>query len=79
MLSASWSAPLNASQDREGPTEVNPGQTAADGPASESTTNGPRTVDVDEIMAGDREVLIRHGSELYRLRMTRNGKLLLHK
>lgn len=58
---------------------MNSAQPENDGSASESSTSAPRTVDVDEIMAGDREVLIRHGRELYRLRMTRNGKLLLHK
>jgi hemin uptake protein HemP len=33
----------------------------------------------DEIFGGKQEVLIRHAGELYRLRLTRNGKLILHK
>jgi hemin uptake protein HemP len=32
-----------------------------------------------ELLQGRREVLIRHGEEMYRLRLTRNGKLILHK
>lgn len=31
------------------------------------------------LLAGHREVLIRHGDEVYRLRLTRNGKLILQK
>ncbi len=33
----------------------------------------------DELLAGEREVLIRHGDDLYRLRITRHGKLILYK
>lgn len=36
-------------------------------------------VDSDELLRGGREVLIRHGGELYRLRHTRNDKLILTK
>ncbi len=32
-----------------------------------------------EIFAGTREVLIAHGDEYYRLRLTRSNKLILHK
>lgn len=32
-----------------------------------------------ELLQGEREVLIEHGSETYRLRLTRNGKLILQK
>ena len=39
----------------------------------------PRTVRSDELLRGARELLIRHGEELYRLRLTRNGKLILQK
>ncbi|WP_132986650.1 hemin uptake protein HemP [Luteimonas terricola] len=36
-------------------------------------------VDSVRLLHGQREVLIRHGSELYRLRHTRNDKLILTK
>jgi hemin uptake protein HemP len=36
-------------------------------------------VDSDDLLRGGREVLIRHGGELYRLRHTRNDKLILTK
>ncbi len=32
-----------------------------------------------ELFAGHREVLIAHGQEVYRLRLTRSNKLILHK
>lgn len=36
-------------------------------------------LDSDELLRGGREVLIRHGGEVYRLRHTRNDKLILTK
>lgn len=39
----------------------------------------PRTIDSAELLEGQRELFIRHGAEIYRLRLTRNGKLILHK
>ncbi|HTS92676.1 MAG TPA: hemin uptake protein HemP [Stellaceae bacterium] len=38
-----------------------------------------RTVDSREVMAGERLILIRHGTEQYRLQITRKGKLILTK
>ena len=38
-----------------------------------------REVDSCELLRGENELLIRHGDELYRLRLTRNGKLILQK
>lgn len=32
-----------------------------------------------DLLNGAKEILIRHGSDTYRLRLTRNGKLILHK
>jgi hemin uptake protein HemP len=37
------------------------------------------TLTSHDLLQGHREVLIRHGEETYRLRLTRNGKLILHK
>lgn len=38
-----------------------------------------RRVRIEDILAGRREVIIEHGSEEYRLRMTSNSKLILTK
>lgn len=32
-----------------------------------------------ELLRGENELLIRHGDEIYRLKLTRNGKLILQK
>ena len=50
--------------------------------------NSPPKIDQDpadiqwdstELLQGQQEVLIRHGETTYRLRATRQGKLILHK
>jgi hemin uptake protein HemP len=38
-----------------------------------------RSLDSQDLLAGRREVLIRHGAETYRLRLTSNNKLILMK
>lgn len=38
-----------------------------------------REVTSEELLRGQAELQIRHGKELYRLKLTRNGKLILHK
>ncbi len=38
-----------------------------------------RLVRSEELFQGGREVLIAHGQEIYRLRLTRSNKLILHK
>lgn len=38
-----------------------------------------RAFDSGELLKGEREILIRHGGQLYRLRHTRNDKLILTK
>lgn len=40
---------------------------------------GPLELDSTCILCGQREVLIRHGDQCYRLRHTRSGKLILTK
>lgn len=47
--------------------------------ASPGLPLGGGLVDSDELLRGSREVLIRHGGEVYRLRHTRNDKLILTK
>jgi len=39
----------------------------------------PREITSQELLRGEREVLISHGDQLYRLKLTRSGKLILHK
>ena len=38
-----------------------------------------RVLNSDDLLQGDREVMIAHHGEFYRLRETRNGKLILIK
>jgi hemin uptake protein HemP len=39
----------------------------------------PVTIESGDLFRGQREILIQHGDEIYRLRITRNEKLILHK
>ena len=45
--------------------------------SAEQTTM--RTVDSQELFAGQKSVLIRHQDEIYRLLLTKNDKLILQK
>jgi hemin uptake protein HemP len=38
-----------------------------------------REIDSARLLQGGNEILIRHGDEVYRLRLTKNGKLILQK
>jgi hemin uptake protein HemP len=38
-----------------------------------------RVLDSRDLLEGDHEIAIRHGDEIYRLSVTRAGKLILHK
>jgi hemin uptake protein HemP len=53
--------------------------TAKLGALADRRIGGPRRIDVDAILRGEREVIIRHGADEYRLRLTSNDKLLLTK
>jgi hemin uptake protein HemP len=53
-------------------------------PANESGVrepagNQPRTVRSGDLLQGQVELLIEHGPDTYRLRLTRSGKLILQK
>ncbi len=48
-------------------------------PKADGREAGPRVIESAELLQGESEVLIRHGDEVYRLRQTRTGKLLLYK
>jgi hemin uptake protein HemP len=41
--------------------------------------HGPRRLRVPELLGEDREVILEHGGQDYRLRITVNGKLILTK
>ena len=43
------------------------------------TASEVRLIRSEDLFCGDPEILIRHGSEIYRLRVTRSGKLILTK
>jgi hemin uptake protein HemP len=73
LLSTNWGEmscdlpPKPSPSPDENPVPVPPGE-----PPSLTFTS-------TELLQGHREVLIRHGEETYRLRLTRNDKLILHK
>lgn len=39
----------------------------------------PRVLPSEELLQGQKEVMIQHEGEIYRLRLTRNGRLVLYK
>ena len=51
----------------------------ADAVAEPPTPSGVRIISSRELMGGQRLLLIRHGSEAYRLQLTQAGKLILTK
>jgi hemin uptake protein HemP len=48
-------------------------------PSTPARPVAPREINSADLMRGDREIIIRHGEELYRLNVTRSGKLILRK
>jgi hemin uptake protein HemP len=48
-------------------------------PPADPVRSLPRNLTSREILRGDTEVTISHNGEIYRLRVTRNGKLILQK
>lgn len=50
-------------------------------PEPEPETPGEESAPIlsTDLLEGREEVRIQHGDEIYRLRITRNGKLILHK
>lgn len=47
--------------------------------AAHGAATGLRRLSVAELLAGDREVILEHHGQDYRLRITANGKLILTK
>ncbi|NDH63963.1 MAG: hemin uptake protein HemP [Alphaproteobacteria bacterium] len=46
---------------------------------AESSESAPPSVDSKTLMGGRRELIIRHGADAYRLRVTASNKLILTK
>lgn len=44
-----------------------------------SITATSRSIDSSSLLAGAKEILIQHADQIYRLRETRSGKLIMHK
>lgn len=61
-------------RDKDSPV-ARPKPTRPPGPCG----TGPPVVTSDALLAGCRELVIRHGNEDYRLRITGNNKLILTK
>jgi len=59
--------------------DINKAKPVAPMPATLSEEGGARVVSTQHLMAGDREVVLRHAGEDYRLRITRLNKLILTK
>ncbi len=57
---------------------MTPEQPARPGPERPRPAGKPR-VQAAALLAGSREVIIEHAGEEYRLRLTKNGKLILTK
>lgn len=55
------------------------GQGAAEQQNPTANQDGSPIVDLADILHGEREIVIMHGTERYRLRLTKNDKLILHK
>lgn len=52
---------------------------AADGPVEQGDSSAPPQITSQELFGDRQEIEIRHAGESYRLRITKNGKLILHK
>ena len=48
-------------------------------PAASASPNGAQRIDSHRLLAGGRELVIDHAGQEYRLRLTRNDKLILTK
>ena len=60
-------------------TERGGNQTGTTSPATRSVTVTGNRVDSRDVFSGDREIIIAHGEDTYRLRLTSQNKLILTK
>lgn len=56
-----------------------PAQSQPPAKSQPESSSGLPLVQSTDLFRGHQEVLIQHDGETYRLRLTRNGKLILHK
>lgn len=63
---------MSMGEEDKKPVEQRPAGTREAGPAL-------RRLRVSELLAGDREVILEHSGQDYKLRITANGKLILTK
>ena len=70
--------PLNSTNSEHPGTSIVPAEPRPDA-KNPATTVLPKTVTFDELASGCGEVLILHHGQQYRLRVTRNGGLILNK
>lgn len=56
-----------------------PGESASPSAPPQDPTTPPESVLSSQIFRGAKEIRILHGDDTYRLRITRNGKLILTK
>lgn len=64
----------------DSPSSMPPDQPpAASGLSASSAPQSLRVIPADDLFGEEKEVLIQNGADLYRLRRTRNGKLILCK
>ena len=61
------------------PPELPPRDDQAKRQDAASLAHGRRIINSQELLGDDQEVLIQNGDEIYRLRRTRAGKLILYK
>jgi hemin uptake protein HemP len=54
-------------------------ETSIERPDEAAAPAALRTVRSEDLLKGGKEVLIQHGQETYRLRLTKAGKLILNK
>ncbi len=78
-VSASRGVPCNAASDR---TSMMSGHETDEPHAQRpppAAAGRPRRLKVSELLGGEREAILEHGGQDYRLRITANGKLILTK
>ena len=46
---------------------------------TQRTSDDSRRINSQSLLAGAKEILIQHADQIYRLRETRSGKLIMHK
>ena len=60
-------------------TERGGSQAVTTSPATRSVTVTGNRIDSRDVFSGDREIIIAHGEDTYRLRLTSQNKLILTK